>query len=152
MSRAFELGSRITAQVIESRKGIVDRDASYGTMDEVAAAHHCCSPNCGDRSRASHDHSAERHGTRSHLRRVRSSQRGSIMPFPAKTWHRLALSFQGTNIEASIDDAIVVKVQDSTHLKGMAGIGCDWNAAEFDNFHIGQKSSKATPTTLPERR
>jgi len=58
------------------------------------------------------------------------------VPFSLKTWHRLELGFKGTNIRASIDGAPVANIQDSTHHSGMAGIGCGWNRAQFENFAV----------------
>jgi len=57
-------------------------------------------------------------------------------PFQLNTWHHLALAFKGTAIRASIDGALVASVTDTTHQKGMAGIGTGWNTAQFDNFSI----------------
>ena len=53
-----------------------------------------------------------------------------------KTWHNLALAFRGTAIQARIDSALVANVTDTSHAKGMAGIGTAWNMAQFDNFSI----------------
>ncbi len=58
------------------------------------------------------------------------------LPFPLKTWHHLALIFKGGAIQASIDGASVANVTDTSHTKGMAGIGTGWNTAQFDNFSI----------------
>jgi hypothetical protein len=58
------------------------------------------------------------------------------VPLQLKTWHHLALAFKGTSIQASIDGAPVANVTDTSHTKGMAGIGTGWNTAEFDNFSI----------------
>jgi hypothetical protein len=56
--------------------------------------------------------------------------------FQLKTWHHFALAFKGTTIQASIDGASVANVTDTSHTKGMAGIGTGWNTAQFDNFSI----------------
>jgi hypothetical protein len=58
------------------------------------------------------------------------------VPFSVKTWHHLALAFKGTSIHASLDGASVANVTDTSHKKGMAGIGTGWNTAQFDNFSI----------------
>ena len=58
------------------------------------------------------------------------------VPVQLKTWHKLALAFKGTAIRASIDGALVANVTDTSHAKGMAGIGTAWNTAQFDNFSI----------------
>jgi hypothetical protein len=58
------------------------------------------------------------------------------VPFQLKTWHHLALTFQGTSIRATLDGAPVANLKDGTHSKGMAGIGSGWNTAQFDNFAL----------------
>ena len=57
-------------------------------------------------------------------------------PVLLKTWHRLALAFRGSTIEASIDGARVASLSDETHKKGMAGIGTGWNLAQFADFAV----------------
>jgi len=52
------------------------------------------------------------------------------------TWHHIALAFKGASIRASIDGASVANVTDTSHAKGMAGMGTAWNRAQFDNFSI----------------
>jgi hypothetical protein len=56
--------------------------------------------------------------------------------FSLKTWHHLALGFQGAAIQVRIDGASVANVNDTSHKQGMAGIGTGWNTAQFDNFSI----------------
>ncbi len=56
--------------------------------------------------------------------------------FSLKTWHRLALAFRGSTIEASIDGGRVASLTDETHKKGMAGIGTGWNLAQFADFAV----------------
>ena len=58
------------------------------------------------------------------------------VPFSLRTWHRLTLAFQGTNIQAIIDGKSVASVTDSSHKKGMVGFGTGWNKAQFDNFSV----------------
>jgi hypothetical protein len=58
------------------------------------------------------------------------------LPLALKTWHRLALSFKGPAIQASIDGTPVANLTDTSHKKGMAGVGTDWNTAQFDNFSV----------------
>jgi hypothetical protein len=58
------------------------------------------------------------------------------LPFSLKTWHHLTLIFRGATIQASIDGASVANLTDTSHKKGMAGIGTGWNTAQFDNFSI----------------
>jgi hypothetical protein len=56
--------------------------------------------------------------------------------FPTNAWHRLKLSFAGSNIKALINGAIVADVQDGLHARGLAGIGCGRHGARFDNVFI----------------
>ena len=56
--------------------------------------------------------------------------------FSLKTWHRLALAFRGSTLEASIDGARVASLSDETHKKGMAGLGSGWNLAQFADFTV----------------
>jgi hypothetical protein len=58
------------------------------------------------------------------------------VPLQLKTWHHLALAFKGASIQVSIDGAAVANVTDTSHKKGMAGIGTAWNTAQFDNLSI----------------
>lgn len=58
------------------------------------------------------------------------------VPFATRRWHRLGMSFKGSRIEASIDGAVVARSTDTSHSRGMAGIGSGWNAAQFDNFAV----------------
>ena len=58
------------------------------------------------------------------------------IPFPLNTWHHLTLAFKGTTIQVSIDGASIANVTDTSHAKGMVGIGTGWNTAQFDNFAI----------------
>jgi hypothetical protein len=58
--------------------------------------------------------------------------------FGLRTWHRLALRFQGAEIEALVDGKSVAKVRDTMHPRGMAGFGTGWNIAQFDNFAVRQ--------------
>ncbi|MCL5670217.1 MAG: DUF1080 domain-containing protein [Acidobacteria bacterium] len=56
--------------------------------------------------------------------------------FRPRAWHHLSLSFQGTDIQASVDGTVVARVNDATHRAGMVGIGTAWNQAEFDNIEV----------------
>ncbi len=59
------------------------------------------------------------------------------VPFSLNTWHNLALVFNGSRIQASIDNAVVASVTDENYPNGMAGLGVrDWTNAQFDNFRI----------------
>jgi len=58
------------------------------------------------------------------------------VPFALKKWHKLALRFKGSSIEAVIDEAAVTNVTDTTHSQGMVGIGSGWNRAQFADFTV----------------
>ncbi len=51
-------------------------------------------------------------------------------------WHNLQLQFRGNQIQASLDDRLLVSVQDVSHKHGMIGIGTDWGKAQFDNLSV----------------
>jgi hypothetical protein len=57
--------------------------------------------------------------------------------FSADSWHTLKLAFKGTKIAAFIDNVNVCSTYDITYVRGMAGVGCGWHNARFDNFMIG---------------
>lgn len=56
--------------------------------------------------------------------------------FALGKWHRVAMRFEGSAIQASIDGSTVVSVKDDKRKAGMAAIGCGWHKAQFDNFRI----------------
>jgi O-glycosyl hydrolase len=58
------------------------------------------------------------------------------VPFQSNSWHHLAMTFKGTTIRVSIDGASIANVTDTSHAKGMVGVGTGWNTAQFDNFAI----------------
>jgi hypothetical protein len=58
------------------------------------------------------------------------------LSFDKMKWHRLSLRFRGTTIRAAIDGTVLATVTDSSHTKGMAGIGSGWNHVLFDNFSV----------------
>jgi Glycosyl hydrolase family 59 len=64
----------------------------------------------------------------------------SVMPH---SWHSLALTFQGPAITAAVDGHTIAQTSDSTHGKGMAGIGSGWNRTMFDNFEVTSPASGA---------
>jgi galactosylceramidase len=66
------------------------------------------------------------------------------LQFTPRSWHRLSLTFQGSAIIAKVDGRQVAQVTDSTHLKGMAGIGSGWNRALFDNFEVARPATGPT--------
>jgi galactosylceramidase len=58
------------------------------------------------------------------------------VPFAPRSWHRLQLHFVADRIAATIDGRDLGTVHDSTYPSGMAGIGCGWHHAQFDNLGI----------------
>ena len=56
--------------------------------------------------------------------------------FPAFSWHNLSMSLKGHKISVSVNDKEVVSVIDSKYTHGLAGLGSDFNYAEFDDFEI----------------
>jgi galactosylceramidase len=87
------------------------------------------------------------------------------VPFSVNTWHKLKLRFAGATIQAFIDEKQVTEVTDGTYSCGMAGVGCGWHRAQFDNLSIepdpadknlafakpAAASSFADADTTPER-
>ncbi len=65
--------------------------------------------------------------------------------FAPQTWHNLKLLFSGPTIAASIDGREVARLEDFGSGGGMAGIGCGWQRAQFDNFRV---SPLAGPQTV----
>jgi len=58
--------------------------------------------------------------------------------FPANSWHSLRLAMRGTSLSCYVDGTLVTNVSDSAYSSGMAGVGCGWHAAQFDNFTVRQ--------------
>ncbi len=58
---------------------------------------------------------------------------GTVQLAPEK-WHRLALRFQGTHVEALLDGTQLTAVQDATHTHGMFALGTEWDHIQFDNL------------------
>ena len=58
------------------------------------------------------------------------------LPVTPDSWRRLSLKFQGPAITAAVDGKAIAQLNDSTHPKGMAGIGSGWNRVMFDNFEV----------------
>lgn len=56
--------------------------------------------------------------------------------FAPGQWHHLALSFQGKQINATLDDKTLASVQDADHLHGMFGLGSDWSRTQFDDLVV----------------
>lgn len=54
------------------------------------------------------------------------------VPFSARTWHQLKLSFRDATIEGYINGKLVASVNDSTYASGLAGLGSGYNYAQYD--------------------
>ncbi|HVV00307.1 MAG TPA: discoidin domain-containing protein, partial [Verrucomicrobiae bacterium] len=56
--------------------------------------------------------------------------------FALNAWHRIKLAFSGQNIKAYLDGVLLADLEDSTYPSGMAGFGCGWHSADFDNVIV----------------
>lgn len=56
--------------------------------------------------------------------------------FPAGQWNNLKMRFQGDRIFIYVNGLLVVRTSDPDYKYGMAGFGCGWHTAEFDNLEI----------------
>lgn len=61
---------------------------------------------------------------------------GNLVQFVPGTWHTMSLSMQGSILTAGIDGQVVTTTTDTTHTSGLAGILCNWNTDQFDNFQV----------------
>jgi len=62
---------------------------------------------------------------------------GKVSALGLKSWHNLALTFQGDSIVAEIDRVTVQIIKDPSFPKGMVGLGtAGYVDAEFDNFKV----------------
>jgi hypothetical protein len=50
------------------------------------------------------------------------------------TWHNLSLAMTGATLACYVDGVLKTNVNDSTYTAGVAGMGCGWHYAQFDNF------------------
>ena len=73
------------------------------------------------------------------LRTAKAAISSGHVAFSANTWHVLKLKFDDDSIEAYIDGVRVTQVADGAYGAGMAGVGCGWHAAQFDDFSIQVK-------------
>jgi galactosylceramidase len=56
--------------------------------------------------------------------------------FPSNTWHNLRLAMRGSSISCFVDGSLVTNLTDHSFSSGLAGIGCGWHGAQFDNFTV----------------
>jgi hypothetical protein len=62
-----------------------------------------------------------------------ASGQAGFQPF---LWHNLSMRLKGNNISVIVDNKEVANVTDSKYSHGLAGLGSDFNFAEFDDFEI----------------
>jgi hypothetical protein len=56
--------------------------------------------------------------------------------FPPFKWNHLSLKFKGSEISVTVNGNEVVRIKNEKYTHGLAGLGSDFNLAEFDNFGI----------------
>lgn len=62
---------------------------------------------------------------------------GSAAPLGTNQWHRLALSFQGSKIVATVDGHDVTSVSDGSYPNGQVGLGTvGYDTDQFDNLSV----------------
>ena len=62
-----------------------------------------------------------------------ASGKAEFLPF---SWNDMAIRFRGSNISVIVNNKEVVSVTDTKYTHGIAGLGSDFNYAEFDDFEI----------------
>ena len=55
-----------------------------------------------------------------------------------RQWHRIALTFFGTTLTASLDGNPLASVEATAHSHGMIGLGTEWNHVQFDNLSVNR--------------
>lgn len=75
---------------------------------------------------------------------------GTTRALGTRSWHKLALSFSGTTLTASVDGKPVGAVDDSAYASGQVGIGVvGYQTDEFDNLSVTPvKQAAEAPATL----
>ncbi|WP_332112374.1 RICIN domain-containing protein [Streptomyces gossypiisoli] len=69
--------------------------------------------------------------------------RGTVTAPGTNTWHKLALTFQGSTITAKIDGTTVATLTDTSYGGGLVGLGADnYNPVQYANLSV-------TPETVP---
>jgi hypothetical protein len=56
--------------------------------------------------------------------------------FPSNTWHNLHLAMRGSSLSCYVDGLLVTNLSDYSSSSGLAGVGCGWHGAQFDNFTV----------------
>ncbi len=57
-------------------------------------------------------------------------------PFSAGQWHNLRLDLHGSTISAYVDGKQICSLVDTKYASGLAGLGSDYNFAQFSNLEI----------------
>ena len=57
-------------------------------------------------------------------------------PLDRNQWHRLDLTFRGTQITAAIDGKPLSTIESTAHAHGMFGLGTEWEHVQFDNLRV----------------
>ena len=58
---------------------------------------------------------------------------------PETSWHNLKIECVADKISAFVDGKLVCGISDATYQRGLAGIGCSFDRAGFDNLKIALK-------------
>ena len=73
---------------------------------------------------------------------------GTVAALGTNTWHKLSLTFSGTNITAVIDTTTVATISDATWSVGQVGIGTSQTeTAQFDNLAIAAVAGPPPPVS-----
>jgi O-glycosyl hydrolase len=59
-----------------------------------------------------------------------------------QSWHRLALAFTGTHVQALLDGKVLASVESTTHSHGMFALGAEWDRVQFDNVSVQPEGRK----------
>lgn len=51
-------------------------------------------------------------------------------------WHHVDLGFHGSMIAVTLDGKLLAQAKDTTHVRGMFGLGTGWNQGQFDNLSV----------------
>ncbi len=64
-------------------------------------------------------------------------------------WHRLELSFNGTQIAAALDGKLLATAESSVHSHGMFALGTEWGHIQFDNLRVTAVEAQSANTLTP---
>jgi hypothetical protein len=56
--------------------------------------------------------------------------------FASNKWQRIGLRFAGPRIAVLVNGRAVHALTDTRYTHGLAGLGCSWQRAWFDNFRV----------------